>query len=302
MEKKIEIGDLINNYINSLILAGLSQNTIKAYKKDLSFFAKFLIDNNKADISLISKNIIRSYLKTLVVEKRKNSSISRKLSSLRNFFDFCVKNSYILKNPLRGISNPKKEKDLPKIISQDDYLKVIKAIENENVKEKEKKKALLELLYGCGLRISEAASINLGDIDFNSNLIRVKGKGGKTRIVPLGEAAKEAIMSFLKVENRISFNFEEPLFISKNLKRANSRTLYELVRASLNLIESEKKNPHMLRHSFATHMLDNGADLMAVKELLGHSNLSTTQIYTRVSIERLKSAYKKAHPKSKNGG
>lgn len=306
MEKSINnnqnLREVFDYFAKSLSVAILSKNTIKAYQKDLKEFIKFCQDNGKDSLDLISRNFIRYYLKSLVEEKKKNSTIARKLSSLRVFFDFCVKNLYIPKNPLKGIAAPKKEKKLPKILSQDDILTVIEKLNGDEIFNKTKKLALIELLYGCGLRISEAASLNIGDIDFNEKIIRVKGKGGKIRIVPLGEAAEHALRNLLCEENKKLSDYNEPVFTGTRKKRLNPRALYELVRESLNLIESEKKNPHMLRHSFATHMMDNGADLLAVKELLGHSNLSTTQIYTRVSIERLKSAYKKAHPKSKNGG
>jgi site-specific recombinase XerD len=199
-------------------------------------------------------------------------------------------------NPIASIRNPKSKRSLPEIITLDSYEKILKLLDEEK-KENKQNKLIFELLYGCALRVSELCNLNVEDIDKTSGSIRVLGKGSKTRIVPLGNKSKKILNDYLT--SRSFTNRSGPLFLTSKGKRIYPRFIGRLVKKYLSKVtDISKKSPHILRHTAATHMLDNGADLLGVKEILGHENLSTTQIYTHVSIERLKKAHKNAHPKS----
>ena len=239
-----------------------SENTLEAYTRDINEFILFCFEKDIQVISKVTIKTIRYFIIKLNKQELTKSSISRKLSALRRLFLFAVQNDIIEINPLAKIPNPKVIRKLPEIVNLDSYMKIYRFVKEENeVNEASKIISIFELLYGCALRVSELCSLNIGDIDFYSQSIRVLGKGAKIRM--------------------------------------NRHHIYKIVNKYLTKVtDIEKKSPHILRHSAATHMLDNNADIMAVKEILGHENLSTTQIYTHVSIERLKIAYKKAHPKS----
>jgi site-specific recombinase XerD len=223
-------------------------------------------------------------------------SIVRKLSSLRGLFRFAFKEDLIQNNPTSQVRNPRTSKKLPEITSAENILKTFK-LADETDGNPLLIKVLFELLYGCSLRVSEVCNLKAGDVDLDKGLLRVLGKGSKTRIVPIGELSKKNLAEYLS-----SFpakNYSEPFVRSKTGKKLYEKYVYRIVNKYLSKVtDISKKSPHILRHSSATHMLDRGADLRAVKEILGHENLKTTQIYTHVSIERLKQSYKKSHPKS----
>lgn len=293
-----------NNIVVGMIseLSGISRasnNTIEAYGRDLKEFVKFCEDRNINDITLVTEKIIRLYIMNLNELRLAKTSVSRKLSSLRRLFNFAIRNSLIEKNPLNKISNPKTQRVLPETINLDSYEEIYKLIDEKSKDQTEnyRNKAIFELLYGCALRVSELCDLNIGDIDLEKMNVRVMGKGSKVRIVPLGKKSIKIINDYLSLYGNLPFS--HPLFFNDNAIRIDRHTIYRIVKKYLKDFEIKKKSPHILRHSAATHMLDNEADLLAVKEILGHENLSTTQIYTHVSIERLKKAYKQAHPKSK---
>ncbi|MEJ2105169.1 MAG: tyrosine-type recombinase/integrase [Ignavibacteriaceae bacterium] len=273
-----------------------SPNTVKSYNADLSDFIKYCSETNKQDISLITERFIKTYLMQLTERNIEKISIVRKLSSLRGLFRFAFKEDFIKQNPTSQLKNPKTSKKLPEITSSENILKTLK-LADEGDTNPLLVKVLFELLYGCSLRVSELCNLKGGDIDLERNFIRVLGKGSKTRIVPIGEESKNNIVEYLNafpIEN-----FSDPLVRSKTGRKLYEKYVYRIVNKYLSKVtDIKKKSPHILRHSSATHMLDNGADLRAVKEILGHENLKTTQIYTHVSIERLKQSYKKSHPKS----
>lgn len=273
-----------------------SSNTFAAYQNDLSEFSAFCDEYENDNIELISEKFIKIYLQSLLEKKLTAKSISRKLSAIRGLFKFSYQNNYIEKNPIAQISNPKTNRKLPEIFSEKEITKVLELI-HESDSEPELNSTIIELLYGCSLRVSELCGLNKGDVDLNSNSLRIMGKGNKMRIVPIGKKSMAVIEKYLaKKELKIN---SDPFLSNKNGKRIYPRYVHRLVNKYFSKVTDViKKSPHVLRHSSATHMLDNGADLRAVKEILGHENLSTTQIYTHVSVERLKSAYKKAHPKS----
>ncbi|MEW6652069.1 MAG: tyrosine-type recombinase/integrase [Bacteroidota bacterium] len=275
-----------------------SENTVSAYTRDISEFIKFCEESHLSRIDSVSERTIRHFIMKLSSRGAAKTTISRKLSSLRKLFEYAVKNEIIEANPINKIPNPKSKRKLPETISVDSFLEIYKLITKENdVIDAKRIKAIFELLYGCALRVSELCSLNIADIDFSNSSIRVLGKGSKTRIVPLGAKSLLLIKEYLhEFENK---NRNTPLLLSESGNRIDRFEVYKLVKRYIGKISDiNKKSPHTLRHSAATHMLDNEADIMAVKEILGHENLSTTQIYTHVSIERLKKSYKKAHPKS----
>ncbi|MBL1211956.1 MAG: tyrosine-type recombinase/integrase [Ignavibacteriae bacterium] len=296
---KNQIDQLIENYISQLTgVKQSSSNTITAYKNDLNQFCEFCKKNNIDKVIQLSEKRIRSYILYLNEKELSKSSISRKLSSLRGFIEFLIINQNLSSNPATHIPNPKIKRKLPETISLDSFNKIYKLVsESNNISEAKLIKAVFELLYGCALRVSELCNLNYGDVDFLNRTIKVVGKGSKNRYVPLGSLSSAILKDYLKERKNITKN--EPLLLTKKGVRIYSKLVYRYTRKYIGLTSGiEKKSPHVFRHSAATHMLDNGADLMAIKEILGHENLSTTQIYTHVSVERLKELYKKAHPKS----
>lgn len=274
----------------------VSEHTITAYKNDLYQFVDFLSKKKIKKFKNISEKNIRSFIVELNEMDLSRTSIARKLSVLRGYFSFLELVDIISKNPLAKIQNPKSNRKLPEIIALDSYEKILKLLDEEK-KDNSQQKLILELLYGCALRVSEVCNLNFGDIDLNRQNIRIRGKGNKIRVVPFGDKSIAIYKEFLSSRNFIKST--DPLFVTSKNKRIYPKLVSRLVEKYLSLVSDvSKKSPHILRHSAATHMLDNGADLLGVKEILGHENLSTTQIYTHVSVERLKKAYKDAHPKS----
>ena len=296
MEKSI-FNDSIKNYLSELNgVKRVSQNTLTAYQKDLSQFLEFLEKKGIDSYKSITERVIRLFIVQLNESNLSKTSISRKLSVLRGYFSFLNQQEIIDSNPLSAIKNPKSNRKLPEIITLDSFEKILKLLDEEN-KDNSDIKLIFELLYGCALRVSEVCNLNHGDIDLSRKSIRVFGKGSKTRIVPFGDKSIAVYQKFISSNPTLSNS--EPLLKTKNGKRIYPRYVSRLVNKYLSKVSDvSKKSPHVLRHAAATHMLDNGADLVGVKEILGHENLSTTQIYTHVSIERLKKAYKNAHPKS----
>jgi len=275
-----------------------SENTLEAYNRDINEFISFCIAKDITIISQVTVKVVRSFIIKLNEQGLTKSSISRKLSALRRLFFFAVQNDIIEINPLAKIPNPKVIRKLPEIVNLDSYLEIYSFVKKENnYNDSIKIISIFELLYGCAMRVSELCSLNITDIDFYSMSIRIFGKGAKIRIVPLGSKSADVIKEYIKTLSQKSHN--QPLFTNDLNERLDRHHIYKIVKKYLSFVtDIEKRSPHILRHSAATHMLDNNADIMAVKEILGHENLSTTQIYTHVSIERLKQAYKKAHPKS----
>ncbi len=273
-----------------------SKHSITAYSKDLYDFTEFCRAVSKTEIEKLDKRVVKNYMMNLSESGLSKISISRKLSSVRSLFKYAFQHNYIKINPVSGISNPRSARKLPSVVSYNEILEVI-----NNADEKNENgilvKVIFELLYGCALRVSELCSINNDDIDLKSGILRVKGKGNKVRIVPVGEKSVLVINQYLNSKKAVAEN--KALLTNDRGSRLYPKFVYRIVNKYLsNVTDVERKSPHALRHSAATHMLDSGADLGAVKEILGHENLSTTQIYTHVSIERLKSTYKKSHPKS----
>jgi len=296
--KQLNLKEVVNSMLSELSgVSRASQNTLDAYSNDMNEFVSFCEQKDISTLEKITEKTIRYFVIYLSEKGITKSTISRKLSALRRLFNFALRNELIEKNPINRIPNPKITRKLPETINVDSYQDIFSFVEeNNNPIEVKRIKAIFELLYGCALRSSELCSLNIGDIDFHSRIVKVHGKGSKVRIVPLGDKSKQVIEEYLKSVSSQSGN--HPLFADNESRRITRRNVYYIVNKYLQRQAIDKKSPHILRHSAATHMLDRDADIMAVKEILGHENLSTTQIYTHVSIERLKKSYKKAHPKS----
>jgi tyrosine recombinase XerC len=271
-----------------------SQHTILNYKLDLDDFAKFLAGGPIEKVDYLT---LRKYLVLLKEKSLSARSINRKLSSLRSFFKFLTKEGYLKENPTLVVSSPKLEKHLPKFMTEDE---VIKLIESTFSKDKEderslRDRAILEAFYSTGMRVSELVGLDIEDMDFIGGIVKVTGKGRKERIIPIGETAIAAIRKYLDRRKRQA----SALFLNKNGTRLTARGIGNIVNKYITLAGIKQGvSTHSLRHSFATHLLNRGADLRTVQELLGHANLSTTQIYTHLTTERLKNVYDKAHPRA----
>jgi len=295
----VRVDNIIIQYLSELKgIRNVSINTISAYSRDLKQFQEFLELKNINEINKTTKKHIRLFIVNLNLKNNSTSTIARKLTTIRGLFLFAIKNGILEQNLLKDIRNPKIKRKIPEILSLNSYEKIIKLLSNkEESKNNLKIISIFELLYGSALRVSELCNLNIGDIDLSNRSIKVKGKGSKERYVPIGTKSIIALEKYLNSHHFISK--ESPLFLSKNGKRIYPRIVQIIVKEQIQRVSDiSQKSPHILRHSAATHMLDRGADLLGVKEILGHENLSTTQIYTHVSIEKLKKTYNKSHPKS----
>lgn len=288
----------VKNFISELKgIRNASENTISAYKRDLNQFVEFINKKDISDIQAITQKHIRTFIVELNTKNNSTGTISRKLTSLRNLFNFALRSDYIDSNPLKEINNPKIKRGIPETLPLDSFKKIINLIKEERGESSLQKIAIFELLYGSAIRVSELCDLNIGDINFQSETLKVLGKGSKERIVPLGQESIKVLKLYMtKLTDRSKNN---SLFLSSRGNRIYPRYVQRMVKEYFALVSDiSKKSPHILRHSAATHMLDRGADLMGVKEILGHENLKTTQIYTHVSVERLKKTHKTSHPKA----
>jgi integrase/recombinase XerC len=289
---------------------GYTPHTIRAYRTDLQEFAAIIAgagndadERREAIARLDPRKVdaldIRGYLAALYQKNRK-STIARKLSAVRTFFRFLIRQGVIDTNPADAVLTPKQDKRIPSYLTVDDMFRLLDAVPGDTLFDL-RNRAIFETLYSTGIRVSELAGLNTIDVDFDGMVIKVSGKGNKERIVPIGQKATRTIKGYrecLYSETGIALEHPGPLFLNKYKGRLTARSmarcLDQLVRACGLLVPV---SPHTLRHTFATHMLNAGADLRAVQELLGHESLSTTQKYTHVSIDRLMAVYDKAHPR-----
>ncbi len=271
-----------------------SNNTIKSYMTDLYKFKKFLNDDNY-DINKISRKQIRAFLSLEFDKKFSDRTIARRLASIKSYFKFLVKSEQIYSNPSENIRSPKIARSLPNFIDQK-IIDLLMDSPDENTAIGLRDKAMLELFYSTGMRLSELVSLNHGSIDYKNNLIRLFGKGSKERLVPFGNRAKLYLDKYTISKKNKDFN--KPLFITKREKRISKRTVQRRISMYIKLVsDGNQLGPHILRHSFATHLIENGAGIRTVKDLLGHSNLSSTQVYTHIQPEKIKQTYKQAHPR-----
>lgn len=294
---------IINSFIEYLEYEkGYSKKTIISYEKDLELFNIYLKENKIPKIEGITHDIIRKYLGLLHEKKYTSASISRKISTLRSFFKYSLQKKYIKKSPMTLITNPKKEKKLPKYLKYEEIEKILNCIDT-STKEGIRNRFIIELLYSTGIRVSELVNIKLKDIKIKEKQITILGKGNKERIVLFGNNAKEILEQYI---NKYKDEFKgdirnQYLLMNKKGKPLSTNKIGLIVKEVLKQ-SSLKLNisPHTLRHTFATHLLDCGADLKSVQELLGHENLKTTAIYTHVSNERLKKVFLNSHPRALN--
>ncbi len=301
----------VNEYIERFIdylksQRGYSLHTARSYETDLRYFFDYLKKNDhneSVEVDKIDFHVIRAYLGGLF-KKYKKTTISRKLSAIRTFFLFLEKNNMNEGNPAAEISSPKKGSYIPEYLNVDDMFMLLDSPEPETQAEI-RNQAILELLYSCGIRVSELTGLNVTDIDFKQRLVRIIGKGNKERIVPVGKKALAVLEDYLaQTESlRKKLGLTEstknvPLFLNSRGGRLSSRSVSTIIKnyvREYGLVNNI--TPHSLRHTFATHLLDSGADLRSVQELLGHASLSTTQRYTHVSLDKLMEVYDKAHPR-----
>lgn len=290
--------DLLADYLKFLNFErGLSPLTRENYARDISqLFA--LSDGIPLD-HLQSTNI-RRYIASLHGKGLGGKSIARMLSSWRGFFDFLVQRHHYSNNPVIGLRAPKSAKSLPKALSIEQTIQLVDIKENDTLSVRDH--AILELFYSSGLRLSEVVNLNVDQLDFSEGTVTVTGKGNKTRIVPLGNHAATAIQTWLKLRPILLINNldEKAMFISKQGKRISARNIqYRLQAWSIKQGVNSSVHPHMLRHSFASHVLQSSGDLRAVQEMLGHANISTTQVYTHLDYQHLTKVYDTAHPRAK---
>jgi len=287
----------------------VSSHTKIAYIADIQEFVRFLSDNNfiknEDEIINAEPETIREYLSCLYRRKVKKVTVNRKVSSLRAFYKYVLRTGRISNNPAEMIQTLKTEKYIPAFLSIDEMFELLKTQKDNSVLSL-RNRAMLEVFYSSGLRLSELAGLDLIDIDFNQKLVKVRGKGRKERIVPIGGPAIKAVQDYLEKIGEIRKDadtdiFKKPLFLNARGKRITTRSIARIVNEVTGKSGIGRKiSPHALRHSFATHLLNAGADLRSIQELLGHESLSTTQKYTAVNINRMMEVYDKAHPRNKN--
>lgn len=293
----------VSAYINYLALEKkYSPHTVLAYKNDLESFLAFIEEEFKCEEGdLVNYSMIRSWIVTLVDKKLNNRSINRKIASLKSYFKFLLKTNQISENPLAKHKSLKVAKTLQIPFSEKEITSVINNFSTQEDFESVRNKAIVELFYATGMRKSELIGLKVTDLDFQNKVVRILGKRNKERIVPLIFTSMNTLKTYLlkreEIENTQSENF---LFLSKNGVKLNQTLAYRIINNYFsNISTKEKKSPHILRHSFATHLLNEGADLNSIKELLGHSSLASTQVYTNNSIAELKKVYAKTHPRNK---
>ncbi len=276
-----------------------SSHTIKAYKTDLDQFYDFLSSNYEiSKTEDIDHQTIRSWVVILIEASVSTRSVNRKLSSLKSYFKFLLKEGILTENPMQKVLPPKSSKRLPVFVDEDAMNILLDDISFGEGFNSKRDKLIIELLYFTGMRLNELINIKIEDINFINNSIKILGKRNKERIIPLNFMIVNSIKDYmeLRTQEHASGNY---LFVTNSCKKLYEKFVYRVVNSYLGKVSTiNKKSPHVLRHTFATHMLNNGADLNAIKEILGHANLSATQIYTHNTIEKLKSVYNKAHPKA----
>ncbi len=291
----------VNEFINYLAVErGLAQNTLESYGRDLKQFQTYLDNGNMEILKDSSRNTILGYLNNLQSKGRAVSTISRNLAAIKSFYQYLVRERYLDKDPAANLESPKIEKKLPKILTISEVEQLLKQ-PNGLLPTGLRDKAMLELLYATGIRVSELISLNISDINLDMGYIKCYGKGAKERIVPLGSIAAKCVQDYTgKGRPKLVRTYDEAaLFVNHHGNRLTRQGFWKIIKKYAQEANIHKDiTPHTLRHSFATHLLENGADLRSVQEMLGHADISTTQIYTHVTKNHLKEVYDKAHPRA----
>ncbi|MCF7884885.1 MAG: tyrosine recombinase XerC [Candidatus Marinimicrobia bacterium] len=296
----MKIAEIISDFVEYLQNEkGYSKHTIKSYTRDIEKFFDFYREYSNVenlDVKNIDRTGIRHYLGKLYEEGLTSTTAARKLSAIKVLFKYLMNQNRIENNPAILIRSPKTKKSIPEILSEQEISQVLNNINDDDFYGS-RNKALIELFYSTGIRLSELINIDFQHINFSKNEIKILGKGNKERIVLMGERAVGSIENYLKKRKEKFGDSKGPLFISNRNQRLSASMVQVIVKEKLAAVsEKNHLSPHILRHSFATHLIDNGAELSAVKELLGHESLSTTQIYTHVKMDRMKTLYNRAHP------
>lgn len=277
-----------------------SPHTLTSYQTDLvSFFDFVVMKFGETSLPQLTHTYVRSWLASLKDEGLSAKSINRKISTLKTFFKFQIKAGVINQTPMVKVVAPKAEKRLPNFVADKDTRTLFAQVEFPDTWKGQTERLLLLLFYQTGIRLSEATGLNENNILFSSHCIKVLGKGGKERLIPLNPELQQALKAYLQKKHADIPAAADKLFVNEKGKPLSPRSVYASVRHYLSLVTTiRKRSPHVLRHTFATHLSNNGADLNAIKELLGHSSLAATQVYTHNTIEKLKNVYKNAHPKA----
>ena len=287
----------LERYLTTLeVERAYSAHTVKAYRRDLSRLVASLLADHVA-LDQVRHHHIWHHVGELRAQGLKPKSIQRHLSAIRKFFDFLISEGLVKDNPASAVSGPKASQQLPKALDADQTSRLFEEPEDTPIDRRDQ--AMMELFYGSGLRLSELVGLNIGSVDLESAWVRVLGKGNKERLLPLGRHCIQALRSWLEVHPDAA-NRAAPLFTGRGKRRISPRTIQlRLKKVAARAIGSDALHPHMLRHSFASHLLESSGDLRAVQELLGHADLSTTQIYTHLDFQHLAEVYDKSHPRSK---
>lgn len=285
---------LLRSFLDSLYIEkGLSKNTVSSYKNDISSFSSWC-DKEHLDRLKITDLNLNNYISNLFSTGLKSSSINRKISSIKHFYLFLLKKKVIKNSPADEITTPKQEKYLPTSMSEDEVESLLGSPKS-SIKIERRDKAMIEILYATGMRISELVNLKITDIDFNRSVLKVFGKGSKERLVPYGEKAAEALRIYLEDRKKLD---SKDVFLSNRGTRITRGAFWQRIKIYIKRENLKSSiSPHTLRHAFATHLLNRGADLRSVQILLGHSDLSTTQIYTHIAKKRLGEILKKHHPR-----
>jgi tyrosine recombinase XerC len=285
--------DKFENYLN--IEKNYSEHTLRGYRSDLEELAEFLKDKDPKNISHLD---IRRFLARLKERNCAKRTVVRKLGAIRSFLRFLFREKYIKRNPADSIFTPKLDKLLPEFLDTDNIVKLITSPSLDNLMGM-RDRAILETLYSTGMRVSELVGLNADDIDLISGAAKVRGKGKKERITLIGREAQKALRNYMENKQAAGGGDRGAFFLNKRGGRLTDRSVRRIIDKYVKKCSIEQKiSPHLIRHSFATHLLNNGADLRSVQELLGHKNLSTTQIYTHLGSKKIKEMYTKAHPRA----
>ncbi|HHT84185.1 MAG: site-specific tyrosine recombinase XerD [Bacillota bacterium] len=279
---------------------GLATNTLESYGRDLRQYCGFLSEDTSQTPETASQATIVAYLMMLRKQGKATATIARRLAALKAFYQFMLKENYVTKDPTDDLSSPKLERKLPRVLTVDEVEKLLNQPDT-STPAGIRDKAMLEVLYATGIRVSELVSLNLDDIELDEGFVRCIGKGSKERVVPMGEIAINALRSYLSKgrPKLVSNPGENALFLNHHGRRLTRQGFWKIVKKYAAQLGIRKEiTPHTLRHSFATHLLENGADIRAVQEMLGHADISTTQIYTHVTKDRLKDVYARSHPRA----
>lgn len=282
------------NYLSSE--KRFSVHTITSYSNDINQFFLFLSEEYKitSELSEVNFQIVRSWIASLLEKGVAPRSVNRKISTLKTFFKFLIREGVIQESPMLKVVAPKSKKRLPLFVEEDQIESLLNGVEFDDGFIGERDKLIIELFYVTGIRLSELINIKISDLNFDNNLVKVLGKRNKERLIPLSARIVKELQFFIE-----NYKIDNYLFTNLGGTKVYTKLVYRVVNKYIGKISSiNKKSPHILRHTFATHMLNNGADINAIKELLGHANLSATQVYTHNTIEKLKSVYKQAHPRA----